>query len=206
MTKARSPARGKALRLRDAEPADHLHRGGLADPLEDGAGHVTEIVALDEFGVGAPRVGLQVNADRVHTGLEHAKRDLAGLRGRALVRHHDIGKDEPRQFGAGAPELVAHGADRLRRIHTGEREEINDVAAAGIDAARLEGAAVHGLHVGQQERLGKLLAEGWHDVRDALVLEQRRPHFDDVDSARQRRTGNRQALAPRWPRRPKSGT
>ena len=95
---------------------------------------------------------------RVHTGLEHAERDLDGLRGRALVRHHDVGEDEPRQFGAGAPELVAHGADRLRRIHTGEREEINDVAAARIDGARLEGTAIHGLHVGQQERLGKLLA------------------------------------------------
>ena len=36
---ARSPA-WQAFRLRDAEPADHLDRGGLADPLEDGAGHV----------------------------------------------------------------------------------------------------------------------------------------------------------------------
>src|SRR5688572_455596 len=35
------PRAGKALCLRDAEPADHLHRGGLADALEDGAGHVT---------------------------------------------------------------------------------------------------------------------------------------------------------------------
>ena len=110
MTKARSPARA-GVRLRDAEPADHLHRGGLADPLEDGAGHVTEIVALDESGVGAPRVGLQVNADGVHAGLEHAEGDLDGLRGRALVRHQDIGEGGPRQLGAGAPELVAHGAD-----------------------------------------------------------------------------------------------
>ena len=108
--------------------------------------------------------------------------------------HQDIGEGEPRQFGAGAPELVAHGADRLRRIRTGEREEINDVAAARVDGACLEGTAIHGLHVGQQERLRKLLPEGWHHVRDALVLEQRRPHFDDADPARQRRTGNRATL------------
>lgn len=57
------PRLGKAFRLRDAQAADHLHRGGAADPLEDGAGHVTEIVALDEGRVGAPRVGLQVNAE-----------------------------------------------------------------------------------------------------------------------------------------------
>ena len=62
MTKARSPARAR-LSACDAEPADHLHRGGPADPLEDGAGHVTEIVALAESGVGAPGVGLQVNTD-----------------------------------------------------------------------------------------------------------------------------------------------
>jgi hypothetical protein len=28
---------GKALSLCNAEPADHLHRGGLADAFEDGA-------------------------------------------------------------------------------------------------------------------------------------------------------------------------
>src|SRR6516164_11576111 len=78
-----------------------------------------------------------------------------------------------------APELIAHGADRLRRIRAGESEEINDVAAAGVDAARLAGTAVHGLHVCQQESVGKPLAEGGHDVRNALSLEQRRPHFDD---------------------------
>ena len=188
------PGLGQAFRLRDAEPADHLHRGGAADPLEDGAGHVTQIVSVDERRVGAPRVGLQVNADPVHSGLEHAPRDLDGLRGRALVRHEDIGKREPRQFGVGAPELVAHGANRLGRIHTGEREEINDVAAARIDGARLEGPAIHGLHVGQQERFGKFPAESWHDVRDAFVLEQRRPHFDDGDPARQRRSGHPETL------------
>ena len=110
------------------------------------------------------------------------------------MRHHDVGEGEPRQVGAGPPELVAHGADRLRGIHTGEREEVDDVAAARVDGARLEGAAIHGLHVGQQERLGKLLPEGWHHVRDALVLEQRRPHLDDVGPARQRRAGNRAPL------------
>jgi hypothetical protein len=56
------PRLGKAFRLRDAKPADHLHRGGDADALEDGAGHLTKIVALDKFRVGTPRVGLQVNA------------------------------------------------------------------------------------------------------------------------------------------------
>jgi len=76
-----------------------LHRGGLAYPFEDGAGRVTQNVALDKLGVGAPRVGLQVNADRVDTGLNHAKRGLGDLRGRALVRHEEIGKDEARDVG-----------------------------------------------------------------------------------------------------------
>src|SRR4030095_1616210 len=70
------PRPGKALRLRDAEPADHLHGGGLADALEDGTGHVTEIVGLYEFRVGAPCVGLQVNAAGDHTSLEHDGGDL----------------------------------------------------------------------------------------------------------------------------------
>src|ERR1017187_9549283 len=69
-----------------------------------------------------------------------------------------------------APELIAHGADRLRRIHAGESEEIKDVAAAGVDAARLAATTVHGLHVRQQESVGKPLAEGGHDVRNALGL------------------------------------
>src|SRR4029453_3728338 len=112
-------------------------------------GPLTEIVALDESGVSAPRVGLQVNTDAVHTGLEHAEGNLDGLRGRSLVRHHDLSEGGRRQFDAGAPEFVAHGADRLRRIRTGEREEINDVAAARIDSARLEGTAIHGLSVRQ---------------------------------------------------------
>src|SRR5438270_11218218 len=42
---------GEALCLCDSEPAHNLHRGGLADPFEDGARHVTEIVVLDEFRV-----------------------------------------------------------------------------------------------------------------------------------------------------------
>src|SRR5262249_41499217 len=89
----------------DAEAADHLHRDRLADPFEDGASHLTEIVVLDEFRVGAPRVGLQVDTDRVDAGLDHPKRDVACLRGGALVRHQDVGKDVtvPPNAGALAP-------------------------------------------------------------------------------------------------------
>jgi hypothetical protein len=112
------PRVGKALGLRDAQSADHLDRGGAADSLEDGTGRVGENVALDEGGVGAARVGLQVNANRVHTSLQHPKRDFYRLRRRPLVRHHDVGKHEPRQCEIGAPELVAHGANRFRRIDT----------------------------------------------------------------------------------------
>jgi hypothetical protein len=145
------------------------------------------------FGFARRAWGLQVDTNRVDAGLDHPKRDLACLRGGALVWHHDVGKDKSRQFGARASELIAHGADRLRRIRAGESEEIKDVAAAGEDAARLAGTAVHGLHVCQQESVGKPLAEGGYDVRNALGFEQRRPHFDDVDSTRQRGTGDRQS-------------
>jgi hypothetical protein len=37
-------------------------------------------VALDECRVGPARVDLQVNPDRVHAGIEHAKRSLKNLR------------------------------------------------------------------------------------------------------------------------------
>src|SRR5579872_6288094 len=40
---------GEALCLCDAEAADHLHRGDLADPFEDGASHIAEVVVLDKF-------------------------------------------------------------------------------------------------------------------------------------------------------------
>jgi hypothetical protein len=40
---------GEAFCLCDAEAADHLHRDRLADPFEDGASHITEIIVLDEF-------------------------------------------------------------------------------------------------------------------------------------------------------------
>src|SRR5215831_8978047 len=96
------------------------------------------------------------------------------------------GNSEPERLNS------SRGADRLRRIYAGESEEIKDVAAAGVDAARLAATAVHGLHVCQQESIGKPLAEGGNDIRNALGLEQRRSHFDDVDSTRQRRTGDRQ--------------
>src|SRR5829696_6886256 len=67
---------GQALRLRDAEPADHLYRRSRADSLEDGAGRGTEHVARDQGRVGSPGVGLQVDSDAVHTSLEHGQRDL----------------------------------------------------------------------------------------------------------------------------------
>src|SRR5262245_999891 len=54
---------GETPGLRGAEPADHLHRSATADTVEDGSCHVVQIAALDQRGVGAPRVGLQVNAD-----------------------------------------------------------------------------------------------------------------------------------------------
>jgi hypothetical protein len=81
---------GEALCLCDAEPADHLHRGGLADPLEDGASHIAEIIVLDESRICAPRVGLKVDTDRVDAGLDRPKRDLACRRGGSLVRHQNL--------------------------------------------------------------------------------------------------------------------
>ena len=52
-----------------------------------------------------------MHTDRVHAGVEHAKRDLGGVRDWTVVQHENIGKAELRElFGDGAPELVAHGA------------------------------------------------------------------------------------------------
>ena len=50
----------RVLCLCDAEPADHLYQGGLADPFEDGTDHIPQIVLLDESRVCVSRVGLQV--------------------------------------------------------------------------------------------------------------------------------------------------
>ena len=60
-----------------------------------------------------------------------------------------------------------------------EREEVDDVAAAAIDRVRLPLSAVHGLHVGEQQRLGEPLPEDRHDVADALIFEQRRAELED---------------------------
>src|SRR5262245_28612939 len=79
---------GEVLGLRDAEPADALHRDGVADALKDGASPITQIVVLDESWVCAPR---------------------AGMRGGTLVRQHDVGKDKSRQFRARASQLIAYG-------------------------------------------------------------------------------------------------
>ena len=65
---------------------------------------------------------------------------------------------------------IAHGADRLRRIHTGESEEIKDVASAGVDAARLAATAVHGLHVRQQESVGNRLRKAGTTFETPWVL------------------------------------
>ena len=81
--------------------------------------------------------------------------------------HKYVGKDQPRQFGGVArrpPELIPHRANGLRSIHPGKSQEIHDVAAARKDAARLAATAVHGLHVRQQQRVGKPLAEGQQGV------------------------------------------
>ena len=134
-----------------------------------------------------------MNADAVQIRVEHTKRDLDRLRRRALMRHHDIGKDEPRKFGAGAPELVAT-AQIAFAVSTPASARKSICAAARVDRTRLESTAIDRLHVGQQKRLGKPPAKRGHDVRDAFVLEQRRPHFDDGDPASQRRTGNRETL------------
>ena len=75
---------GEALCLCHAEPADHLDRDGLADPFEDGASHITEIVFLDEFRVCAPRVGLQLDINRVDAGPSGGRR---GLVSRGRSRH-----------------------------------------------------------------------------------------------------------------------
>src|SRR3982751_871498 len=79
------PSPGEPFRLRHAQSTHDLHRRGVADALEESTGDVTEIVLLDQRRVGAPCVRLQVNADAVHTRVEHATRDVDSLRGRALM-------------------------------------------------------------------------------------------------------------------------
>ncbi len=112
----------------------------------------------------------------------------------ALQRQQDVGEGQPRNFGVPGAILVTHGAGGLGARHAGCGEEINDVAAALIDGARFERAAIHGLHVGQQQRLGEALAEHRHDVAHAFVLAQRRADLDERDPGIQRRLRHHQSL------------
>lgn len=185
---------GEAFGLGGVEAADDLDGGGLTDTVEDGAGHVAEVVAFDEFGGVAAGVGLEVDADGIDAGVEHALGGIGCVGRGALVRDEDVGEGETRDVGVGAAEFVADGANGLGGIDAGEGEEVYDVAASGIDEAGLGGAAVHGLHVGQEEGFGKLLAEGGYDVGDAFVLEERRAHFEDVNAGLEGRSGDGKAL------------
>jgi hypothetical protein len=100
---------GEVDRLLDAEPADDLHRGDVADPLEDSPRYVDEVAGLVQFRIGASCIELEVHADAVDACFDHASRDVDSLSGGTLVRHEDVGEREPRHLRVGPPVLIAHG-------------------------------------------------------------------------------------------------
>jgi hypothetical protein len=83
-----------------------------------------------------PRAGLQVDTDRVDTGPTMLGATSPAAAAGALMGCHHVRKYKSRQFRAGTSEFIAHGADGLRRIHTGESEEIKNPRPAPLSNDR----------------------------------------------------------------------
>jgi hypothetical protein len=104
------------------------------------------------------------------------------------VRHHDVGK-----ASRGSSRRRAWNSSRTAQIAfavstPASARKSRDVAAAPHTPALLSPPPQSmRLHVGQEERLGKLLTKGWHDVRDAFVFSSGVPHFNDRHAACERR-------------------
>ena len=149
---------------------------------------------MKQGGVGPPGVVLQVDADAVHAGVEHALRCLDRLPGRSLHGHEDVSEGEPRDRWIGLTERVAHRTHRLGGRLARQGQEVDDVAAAAIDRVRLPLAAVHGLHIGEQQRRGETLPEDRHNVADALVFQERRPELQNGHAGLERCFRHRKPL------------
>ena len=130
---------------------------------------------MKQCGVGPPGVVLQVDADAVHASGEHALRRLNRQPGRSLHRNEDVSEGEPGYRWIGLPERVTHRTHRLGRLLACQGEKVDNVAAAAINRVRLPLAAVHGLHIGEQQRRRETLPEDRHNIADALVFQERRP-------------------------------
>jgi len=211
ITKARRPALARLSCLCDAEPADHLHRGGLPDPFEDGVSHITEIVVLDEFRVCAPRVGLQVDTDRVDAGPRPSEArprlDFAVLRagpwcGTMMSEKTSRGNSEPARLNSSRTAQID-----FARIHD-RRERGNQRCLPPPPrrhCAPRRHLAIHGLHVCHSRRAsGNRLRKAGTTFETPWVLSSGVPISTMSYSTRQRRTGDRQTQIQGPPHRPKS--
>ena len=109
------PFAGQGDGLLDAEAAYDLHGHPVAHALENCTRHVVQVAALKQGRVGLPGVVLQVNADPVHAGGEHALRSLNRRYGRSLHGQEDISEGKPRNRWIGPSERVTHCAHRPSR-------------------------------------------------------------------------------------------
>ena len=114
------PFAGQGDGLLGAEAAHHLHGRPVAHALENRARHVVQVAALKQGGVGPPGVVLQVDADAVHAGVEHALRRLDRRPGRSLHGHEDVSEGKPRDRRIGLAERVARRTHRLGRRLAGQ--------------------------------------------------------------------------------------
>src|SRR5271154_5020342 len=60
---------------------------------------------------------------------------------------------------------------RFGRRLASEGEEVDDVGPPAVNRVRFSSAAVHGLHISEQQRLGETLPKDRHNVADALVFQ-----------------------------------
>ena len=153
-----------------------------------------QIAALKHGGIGPSGVVLQVNADAIHAGVEHALRGLNRRPCRSLHGQKHVGEGEPRDRRIGLTERIARSAHGFGRRLARQRKKVDDVGAAAEDRGRLALAAVHGLHVRKQQRLGEALPEDRRNVADALIFQERRPELQNGHAGRKRRFRHRQPL------------
>src|SRR6185437_4134611 len=127
------PLTGQGGGALNAEAAHRLHGRPAADAIENRARHVVQAARLEQGAIGLTRIVLQVDADAVHPGGEHALRRLDCGPRRSLHGQENIGEGEPRDRRIGLAERVARRAHRSCRGLARQREEADKVGAAAKD-------------------------------------------------------------------------
>ena len=137
-----------------AEAAHHLHRRALAHALENRRRHIVQVAALSRAGSARrasyckwmPTPSTPASSMRFAVSIADPVGPCIGIRTSAKASLGIVGR---------LRRLVAHGAHRSGRRLACKSEEVDDVGAAAVDRVRFALAAIHGLHIGKKQCLGK---------------------------------------------------